>query len=103
MKRYATVEAAVVLVVKNLEANHIACNTENTECIRNRVYSWYSHSDVTDPEMLAACALLGTDWFPEATYKMMVDAKNYWFPKNPYDEISIWEIEAAQHDTIQWK
>ena len=52
MKRYTTVEAAVVLVVENLEANHIACNTE---CIRNRVYSWYSHSDVTDPR--SACGV----------------------------------------------
>jgi hypothetical protein len=52
--------------------------------------------------MLAACALLGTDWFPEATYKMMVDAKKYWFPQDNYDEISIGEIEAAQHDTMWW-
>ena len=99
MKMYTTVENAVALVVENLEANHIACNTE---CIRNRVYSWYNHSDVTDPEMLAACALMGKDWYPGATYQDMLDAKEWWFPKNPYDEISIWEIEAAQHDAMWW-
>ena len=99
MKRYATVEAAVVLVVENLEANHIACNTE---CIRNRVYNWYSHSDVTDPEVLAACALMGKDWYPGVTYQDMLDAREWWFPQNPYDEISIWEIKAAQRDAIWW-
>lgn len=98
MKRYATVEAAVVLVVENLEANHIT----NTECIRNRVYSWYSHSDVTDPEVLAACTLMGKDWYPEATYQDMLDAKEWWVPQNPYDEIPVWEIEAAQHDAMWW-
>ena len=99
MKRYATVEAAVILVIDYYEANHITCNTD---FIRNRVYSWYSHSDVTDPEILAACTLLGIDWFPEATYKMMVEAKNYWFPQDIENEFSIWEIEAAQHDAMWW-
>lgn len=99
MKRYEAVEAAVALVIENLEANHITCNTES---IRNRVYNWYSHSDVTDPEMLAACALMGKDWYPGATYQYMLDAKEWWFPQNPYDEISIWEIEAAQYDAMWW-
>lgn len=99
MKRYATVEAAVVLVVDYYEANHITCNTD---FIRNRVYSWYSHSDVTDPEMLAACALMEKDWYPGATYQDMLNAKEWWFPQSPYDEISIGEIEAAQHDAMWW-
>lgn len=99
MIMYATVEAAVNLVIENLEVNHIASDTES---IRNRVLSWYNHSDVTDPEILAACALMGKDWFPEATYQDMLDAKHWWFPQNPYEEISIWEIEAAQYDAI-WR
>lgn len=85
MKRYVAIENAVKLVIDTLEAMHVV---SNTECIRNRVYSWYSHSDVTDPEMLAACALNGTDWFPEATYQMMVNAKNWWFPKNQEEGFS---------------
>ena len=52
--------------------------------------------------MLAACALMGKDWYPGATYQDMLDAKEQWFPQNPYDEISIWEIEAAQHDAMWW-
>lgn len=99
MKRYATVEAAVDLVVDIYEANHITCNTD---FIRDRVYSWYCHSDTGDVEMLAGCALMGTDWFPEATYQMMVDAKEYWFPHDLENEFSIGEIEMAQHDARWW-
>jgi len=99
MKRYATVEAAVVLAVETLETNHITCNTE---CIRAKVYSWYNNSDVTDPEVLAACALEGMDWFPGATYKLMLEMKERWFPKDPYDEIFIGDIEMSQKDTQWW-
>lgn len=99
MQRYSTVDMAATMVFENFEANHI---TYDEKSVVNRVYNWYSHSDVTDPEMLAACALMGKDWFPGATYQDMLDAKEWWFPKNPYNEISIWEIEAAQRDTIWW-
>lgn len=98
MQRYSTVDMAVTMVFENFEANHI---TYDEKSVVNRVYSWYSHSDVTDPEILAACALMGKDWFPGATYQDMLDAKEWWFPKNPYNEISIWEIETAQRD-IMW-
>lgn len=99
MITYATVEAAVNLVVENFEANHIISDTNS---IRNRILSWYNHSDVTDPEILAACALMGYDWFPEVTYQDMLNARDWWFPQNPYEDISIWEIEAAQHDAMWW-
>lgn len=91
MGKYTAAETAISLVIENMEINYIACDTAS---VRNRVYSWYNNSDVTDPEILAACALEGKDWYPGATYQDMLDAKNYWFPKNPYDEIPIWEIEA---------
>ena len=99
MTNYATVEKAVSLVVENLEANYITCNTD---CIRDRVYSWYNNSDVTDPEVLAACALTGENWHPGVTYQDMLDAKEWWFPQNPYDNIAIWEIEDALRDAMWW-
>jgi hypothetical protein len=99
MNTYAVVEMAVKLVVDNLEANGIMSDTNS---IRNRVLSWYNHSDIVDAEILAGCALMGRDWFPGATYQYMIDAKKWWFPQDPYNEISIWEIEAAQHDAI-WR
>jgi hypothetical protein len=98
MKKYSTVDAAVNLVIENFEANHIVCDETS---IYKRVYSWYCHSDVTDPEMLAACALMGTDWFPGANYDYMLAAKNYWFPQDIYN-IAIWEVEEAQHDAMWW-
>jgi len=99
MRTYMAVEKAVKLASDIFEANHIVCDNES---IRNRVLSWYNHSDIADSEILAACALNGKDWFPGATYEDMLAAKEWWFPQNPYDEISIWEIEAAQHDVI-WR
>ena len=95
-KEYETVEEALVLAIELLDANYMSYDIKQ---VRNRIYSWYSHSDVTDPEMLAACALNGEDWFLGATYEDMLDAKNYWFPADPKNEISIWEIESAQRDT----
>ena len=97
MKTYSTVEAAVQLVIDTLEANYIS---SNTECIRNRVYSWYNHSDVTDPEILAACALEGKDWYPGATYQDMLAARDLWFPQDHNPEFAIWEFEASEHDAV---
>lgn len=99
MTKYTTAETAITLVIENFEINHIACDTK---CIRNRVYDWYNNSDVTDPEMLAACALEGMDWFPGATYKLMLEMKERWFPKDPCDEIFIGDIEMAQAD-MAWQ
>lgn len=87
--RYTAAEIAIQLVIENLEANHITCDTAS---ISARVYSWYNHSDEVDPEILAACALSGRDWFPGATYDYMLEARERWFPRNPFDEIAAWEI-----------
>lgn len=94
MKMFSTVAAAIDLAINHLEANKIACDTES---IANIIYDWYSHSDVTDPEILAACALEGIKWRPGATYQEMLEIKDFWFPAVSTD-ISIWEIEQAQHD-----
>lgn len=99
MMVFSTVEAAVDIVVENFEINRISVNTD---AIRNSVYSWYVHSDVADPEILAACVLMGMDWAPDVTYKDMLDAKEQMFPQNPFDEFGIWEIEAAQKD-MEWE
>lgn len=98
MQTYTTVEKAVDLVVRLLEANNV---TETNDTIRARVYDWYIHSDVTDPEVLAACALEGK-WHPGTSYAEMLDYKEWWFPTDLYNEISIWEIEEAQHDAL-WR
>lgn len=99
MVKYTAAETATSLAIEIMEINYITCDTVS---IRNRVYGWYNNSDVTDPEVLAACALEGIDWFPGATYKLMLEMKERWFPKNPYDEIFIGDIEMAQAD-IAWQ
>lgn len=96
MKRYTTVENAVTLAIKTFEANHIVSDTES---IRNRIYSWYSHSDVTDPEVLAACGMEGW-WYPAVTYDDMLRMKENWFPENPYEEVYSWGFKTVPHDMI---
>ena len=95
MMRYSIVDEAVSLVSNILEANRAVCDNDS---IFNKVYDWYSHSDVADPEILAACVLTGKNWSPRTTYQDMLDAKNYWFPYNPYDEVSIVEIQMVRFD-----
>lgn len=98
MKFYSAVENAVKLVSDILEANHI---TETTDSIRSKVYSWYNNSDICDPETLAGCALNGY-YYPEATYKDMLAAKDYWFPQDPHECASVWDIELSMRD-IAWR
>ena len=83
---YSTIENAVQIAIQTLEINHI---TSDNKSIYDRIYSWYEHSDIADPEILAACALEGKNWYPGVTYQDMLNAKEQWFPQNPYDEISI--------------
>ncbi len=99
MKTFTAVEQATNLAIQLFEANYI---TINYASVKDCVFSWYNNTDITDPEILAACALEGKNWFPGATYQQMLDAKEQWFPQNPYEEFSIWEIEAAQYDMI-WR
>jgi len=97
MKRYSTVEAAVELVVKNLEANR---KVYDTDSIRAKVYAWYENTDVTDSEILAACVLEGKDWSVKTSYQEMLDLKEWWFPHISCNDIAIWEIEEAQRDAF---
>ena len=71
----------------------------STEEIYNRVLSWYINTDVTDIETLAACAIRGY-YYPKATYKEMLNAKEMFFPSLLNDNISIIQIESAQRDSI---
>ena len=93
MRLYETAEKAVDLVISNYENNSIVYDVDT---IRGYVYSWYLNTDVTDPEVLAACALEEENWFSGASYKYMLEAKDKWFPTDPYAGAPIWEIEAAQ-------
>lgn len=96
---YLTVERAVELAVNVCEKSGIVCDTNS---IRNRVTSWYENSDVTDPEILAACALSGISWSNGATYFDMIRMKNDWFPQSYEEDIAAWEIAEANRDAYYW-
>ena len=94
-----SVNNAVILAMREFEAQNIVCDSKS---IQRRIETWYNHTDETDPKVLVACALTGKDWFPGATYQFMKEAKDYWFPEDPYSLFSIEEIETAQKDSIWW-
>ena len=95
MKIYSTAEKAIELAIYHFEINGISVDTGS---ICHRIYGWYNNTDVTDSEMLAACAIEGIDWSPNATYQLMIEAKDRWFPQEPFYNIPIWDIETAQYD-----
>ena len=73
---YSTVERAVNIAVGVLESHH---TTFSESCIRHSIMTWYDNSDVADPEILAACALMGVDWYPGVTYAFMCYAREICF------------------------
>ena len=80
--RYTTAEMALYLAIDALEAYNI-CPCAAT--LREKIYDWYNHTDVTDPEVLAAVALEGKKWRPDFTYDQMLEIRNYWFPQEQYE------------------
>ena len=84
MKIYTTVKHAIDLVIDTLEHNnkHIPY-----ECIYERVQNWYNNTDVTDPEILAGCALF-CDFYKDVTYADMLYMKEWWFPTEEEENYS---------------
>ena len=75
MMIFSTVEKAVELASRTLEAAGFEVSSDT---IRNRVLSWYNHTDVADPKVLAACSIEGY-FDSDYTYDDMLKAKAYWF------------------------
>ena len=75
MTHYSTVEKAVELANNVLEASGIMMGNDT---LRSRVFSWYNHTDVTDPEILAACAIFGY-YDSDYTYDDMLKDRDFWF------------------------
>lgn len=100
---YSAVERAVDLVVNYYEARGIVCDTDS---IRDRVLSWYNHSDVADAEILAGAALTGY-WLSNASYDDMLLARNVFFSDElpayfDNDNISVEEMKMADEDSRWW-
>lgn len=89
---------AVTLADKILSMNGIY---EDPEKIIREAYSWYSNTDITDAELLAA-AIIAYGYYKFVPYDEIEDARNFYFAPLPdyFDETPIWEIEQAQRDSI---
>lgn len=89
MRRYPIVEKAATLALKLAKANGM---NETFDTLLIRIYSWYENTDITDEEILAACGLMGRPYFTKATYEDMIDARKWWFPHDPYENIPPWSF-----------
>lgn len=96
---YQAIKKALDLTIQTNRNNHLFVPYQ---IIVEQLYSWYENSDCTNPEILAVAALQYGFWFPAATYSMMLEAHEYWFPHYEEDSLPIEEIEMMQHIEIYW-
>ena len=96
MTNWILIKEAVELVSNLLAAEGAY---ELPQSIEKRCLDWYNHSEITDPEMLAAAALNGP-YNPEFTWDDLLALRNFFFPPMPLDltEISVQEIKEALFD-----
>lgn len=100
MMNWRLIDAAVSIARDYFEANHISVTNQ---CIREQAYDWYCGTEIVDPEELAAVIIAYGNFKDTYTYQDIVDAHNEYFPTEPIKlhNISIYEIEMAQHD-MEW-
>lgn len=88
---------AVELANKFLEAENI--HVANAQLMK-RAVKWYDHTEITDPETLAAVVLYG-DFDPSIRIDVIEELTQFYFPTEPF-ELHIGEIEAALKDE-EWR
>ena len=88
---------AIEIVSLIHEANHHAVDNHSIEVA---VYDWYIHSDIVDPEMLAAAALEYGSW-RIISFLDWEAAHDKWFPAVE-DNYGVWEFEASYADSL-WR
>ena len=88
---------ATELVNEFLEAENIHMTNDS---IMERAREWYDHTEITDPETLAAVVLYG-DFDPSIRIDAIEELTQFYFPTEPF-ELHIGEIEAALKDE-EWR
>ena len=88
---------AVELANEFLEAENI--HVANAQLMK-RAVKWYDHTEITDPETLAAVVLYG-DFEPSIRIDDIEKLRQFYFPTEPF-ELHIGEIEAALKDE-EWR
>ena len=88
---------AVELANEFLEAENI--HVANAQLMK-RAVKWYDHTEITDPETLAAVVLYG-DFEPSIRIDAIEELTQFYFPTEPF-ELHIGEIEAALKDE-EWR
>lgn len=88
---------ATELASEFLEAENI--HVANAQ-LMERAREWYDHTEITDPETLAAVVLYG-DFEPGIRIDEIERLKEFYFPSEPF-EVHIGEIEMALHDA-EWR
>ena len=94
------VQAAIEIVISYLEAENIY---EETKTIRKRAIDWYNHTEIVDPQMLAAVVISGE--YKSISWDEVIEIENFYFPlilPLEFTELSIGEIEESLHDEF-WR
>lgn len=91
---------AVKMVVDYFEYEGIY---EETKSIDTRARDWYSHTEITEPQMLAAVVISGP-FVPGILYNEIKEIEEFYFPSEPinFGNFHIGEIEEALNDEF-WR
>lgn len=94
------IKEATRLVVEYYEANQIMMTTD---AVRKYVVMYYSNTEITDAETLAAVTL-HMEHPNTLTYNKIQEIKEFYFPTMPieYGNFHIGEIEEALNDELWW-
>ena len=108
MRDYNALNRAVKLASDYFEAIGVSITNE---CLMEQAEDWYdgieTDSTADGDEVIAACIIAYGNYKPIYTYKDIRAAHDEYFPEDPqyqmhgcggYDDIAIWDIEAAMHD-----
>lgn len=91
---------AVKMVIEYFEYEGIY---EETKSIEARARDWYSHTEIVEPQMLAAVVMSGA-FVPGIMWNEIKEIEEFFFPSEPieYGNFHIGEIEEAQFDEF-WR
>lgn len=91
---------AVKMVIDYFESEGIY---EETKTLDTRARDWYSHTEIVEPQMLAAVVMSG-DFVPGITWDEIKQIEDFFFPSEPieFTNFHIGEIEEALDDEL-WR
>lgn len=91
---------AVEIVISYFETEGIS---EETRTLYSRAEDWYNHTEITNPQTLAAVVISGS-YDRGIRYNEIKQIEEFYFPSSPIDldNFHIGEIEESYNDCFWW-